>query len=79
MPHLWLNGHKMTDCSKFIEMQKMFHGNFMTIIEVQPIIEIQTVTTYVNVVGVNVIIKSKVTEKQVFKDREPKKAKNDAT
>jgi len=51
----------------------------MTIIEVQPIIEIQTVTTYVNVVGVNVIIKSKVTEKQVFKDREPKKAKNDAT
>jgi hypothetical protein len=30
----------------------------------------------VNVVDVNVTIKSKVNEEQVFKDRKPKKAKN---
>jgi hypothetical protein len=23
-----LNGHKITNCPKFTEMQKMFHGNF---------------------------------------------------
>ncbi len=32
-----LNGHKMTDCPKFIEMQKMFHGKFVTVVVVQPI------------------------------------------
>jgi hypothetical protein len=34
-----LNGYKMIDCAKFDEMQKMFHGKFVTIIEVQPIAE----------------------------------------
>ena len=34
-----LNGQKMIDCPKFIEMQKMFHGKSMTILEVQPIAE----------------------------------------
>jgi hypothetical protein len=29
-----LNGHKMTNCPKFVEMQKMFHGKFVAIIEV---------------------------------------------
>jgi hypothetical protein len=29
-----LNGHKMIDCAKFVEMQKMFHGKFVTIVEV---------------------------------------------
>jgi hypothetical protein len=33
-----LNGHKMTYCPKFIEMQKMFHGKFVTVIDVQPIV-----------------------------------------
>jgi hypothetical protein len=32
-----LNGNKMTNCPKFIEMQKMFHGKFVTIVDVQPI------------------------------------------
>ncbi len=32
-----LNGHKMTDCPKFIEMQKMFHGKFVIVVDVQPI------------------------------------------
>jgi hypothetical protein len=26
-----LNGHKMTNCPKFAEMQKMFHGKYVTI------------------------------------------------
>ncbi len=30
-----LNGHIMKDCPKFVEMQKMFHGKFVTIAEVQ--------------------------------------------
>ncbi len=44
-------------------MQKMFHGKSMAIAEVQHVVETQIVTTYVNVVDVNVTIGSKVTEK----------------
>ncbi len=44
-------------------MQKMFHGKSMAITEVQLVVETQIVTTYVNVVDVNVTIGSKVTEK----------------
>jgi len=29
-----LNGHKMTNCSKFAKMQKMFHGKYVVIREV---------------------------------------------
>ncbi len=36
------NGHKMIDCPKFAKKQKMFHGKFMAIVEVQPIVEAQT-------------------------------------
>jgi hypothetical protein len=54
----------------------MFHGKYVTIVEVQFVVEIQTVITYVNVVDVYVTKKSKAIEDHVFKDREPKKAKN---
>ncbi len=40
-------GHIMTNCLKLIEMQKMFHGIYVTIIEVQPIVEAQIDTTNV--------------------------------
>jgi hypothetical protein len=50
----------MTNCLKFIEMQKMFHGKSMTITEVQ-LVETQIVTTDVNVVDVNVTTISKAT------------------
>jgi ribosomal protein L24 len=66
----------MTNCPKFVEMQKMFHGKYVTITEVQPIVETQIVITDVNVVDVNVTRRNKVIEEQVFKDREPRKAKN---
>ncbi len=58
-----LNGHKMIDCPKFIEMQKMFHGKSIIVIEVQPVVEIQTITIDVNVVDVNVTTRSKSTKK----------------
>ncbi len=57
-----LNGHKMTNCPKFVEMQKMFHGKFVVVVEVQPIVETQTIIIDVNVVDVNVTTKSKATK-----------------
>ncbi len=29
-----LNGHKMIDCPKFVEIQKMFHGKYVVVVEV---------------------------------------------
>jgi hypothetical protein len=49
----------MMDCPKFIEMQKMFHGKFVTIVEVQLVAKTQTIIVDVNVVDVNVITRSK--------------------
>ncbi len=71
-----LNGHKMTDCPKFIEMQKMFCGKYVTIVEIQPVAKRQIVIIFVNVVDVNVTTRSKAIEEQVFKDRELRKTKN---
>jgi hypothetical protein len=66
----------MTNCPKFVEMQKMFHGKYVIITEVQLIVDTQTITSNVNVVDVNVTTKIKVTKEHVFKDREPRKAKS---
>jgi hypothetical protein len=52
----------MIDYPKFVEMQKIFHGKFMTIAKVQPIAETQIIITNVNVVDVNVTTRSKVIE-----------------
>jgi len=54
----------------------MFHGKYVTIAKVQPIVKIQTITTDVNVVDVNVTTRSKAIEEHVFKDGEPKKTKS---
>jgi hypothetical protein len=53
----------MIDCPKFIEMHKMFHGKFVRIIEVQSIVEIQTIIINFILVDVNVATRSKTTEK----------------
>ncbi len=72
-----LNGHNMTNCPKFVEMQKLFHGKCMVVVvEVQLVAETQKITIDVNVVDVNVTTRSKVIEEQVFKDRELRKAKS---
>ncbi len=47
----------------------MFHGKFMIVAEIQHVAETQIITTNVNVVDVNVTIRSKVIEEQEFKDR----------
>jgi len=41
----------------------MFHGKFVTIVEVQPIAKTQIIIAHVNVVDVNVTIRNKVIEK----------------
>jgi len=66
----------MIDFPKFVEMQKMFHGKSMIIGEVQPVVKTQIVIADVNVVDINITTRSKITKKQVFKDRKPRKAKN---
>ncbi len=57
-----LNGYKMTYCPKFIKMQKMFHGKFVKVTKVQPIVKTQIVTTNVSVMDVNVMTRSKATK-----------------
>ncbi len=64
----------MIDCTKFIEMQKMFHGKSVTIAEVQLVFETQIVIANVNVVDVNVTTINKIIKEYVFKDRKQRKA-----
>jgi uncharacterized protein YhfF len=54
----------------------MFHGKFVVIAEVQFVVKRQTIITNVNVVDVNVMTRNKVIEEHVFKNGEPRKAKN---
>jgi hypothetical protein len=49
----------MTNCPKFVEMQKMFHGKYVIITKVQPVVDTQTIISNVNVVDVNVTTKKK--------------------
>ncbi len=70
-----LNGHKMIDYPKFIKLQKMFHGKYVIVVKIQPIVETQTITTDVNVMDVNVTTRSTTTKKQVFKDKKTKENK----
>jgi len=66
----------MTNCPKFIEMQKMFHGKFVAVTKVRHIVQTQTVIVDLNVEDLNVTTRSKVIKEQVFKDRNPKKVKS---
>jgi hypothetical protein len=52
----------MTNCTKFAEMQEMFHGKSMTITKVQLVAKTQTIIMDVNVVDVNVTTRNKITE-----------------
>ncbi len=57
-------------------MQKMFHGKFVVIAKVQPIVEAQIVTINVNAIDVNVTTRSKAIEEHVFKDSKLRKVKS---
>jgi hypothetical protein len=70
-----LNGHKITNCPKFVEMQKMFHGKYVIIIKVQLIAEAKKIMADVNVANVKITTRSKVIKEHVFKDRKPRKTK----
>ncbi len=48
----------------------------MTIIEVQPVVETQTIIAIVKVVDVSVTTRSNVIEEQVFKDKKLRKTKS---
>ncbi len=49
----------------------------MTITELQQVVATQTIIIDVSVVDINVTTRSKAIEQQLFKDKEPRKAKND--
>ncbi len=53
----------MIDCPKFAKMHKMFHGKYVIVAEVQPIVKTQTIIADVNVMDVNATTRNKVTEK----------------
>jgi hypothetical protein len=67
----------MINCPRFIEMQKMFHGKFVTIVKVQHV-KIKIIIIDVTVVDVNVTTRNKANEEHVFKDRKLRKT-NSAT
>jgi hypothetical protein len=41
----------------------MFHGKYVIVVKIQPIVETQTITTDVNVMDVNVTTRSTTTKK----------------
>ncbi len=65
-----LNGHKMTDCPKFADVQKMFQGKNASISNGKVV-----VTANLNVVDVNVLTRRKIIKNQVFQEREPQNNK----
>ncbi len=68
--------HKITDCLKFNDMQNMFKNKGVKTIEKPFVVDPKVVNPLVHVMDLNMaIIKNKVTEEQVFKDREPIKKK----
>ncbi len=72
MPYLFSNGHKMMDCPKFVEMQKMFQGKYASNSQGKVVDEVKTIIVDVNVINVNVVTKSKITKYQVFQEKEPR-------
>jgi len=66
-------GHKLMNYPRFGEMQNMFKDKGST--KSKPVVEVKMVTASINMVDVNVTTRSKTSEEQMFKDREPRKNK----
>jgi hypothetical protein len=47
-PICGLNGHKITDCPKFVEMQKMFQGKNAPNTNGKSIVNVKIITTIMN-------------------------------
>jgi hypothetical protein len=58
-----LNGHKMMDCPKFANMQKMFQRKNASNSEGKAIVEVETINANVNSIDVNVTTRSRIIEK----------------
>jgi hypothetical protein len=56
----------MTNCPKFVEMQKMFKGKMHQSLDGKVVANVKILTIDINVVDVNVVTKSKIIEEQVF-------------
>jgi hypothetical protein len=68
--------HITTNCPKFNDMYNMFKNKGMKTTEKPYVVEPKVVNPLVHVVDVNMAItKNKVTEEQMFKDKEPIKKK----
>jgi hypothetical protein len=65
-------GHKIVDYPKYNDMQNMFKSKGMKPIKKQAMVEPKVSNPSIHMVDVNMAItKSKVTNEQVFKDKEP--------
>jgi hypothetical protein len=69
------NGHKMIDCPKFAKMQNMSQGKNISILDGNAIVNVKTITIEVDVLHVNVAIRSRIIDKQVLQEKEPRKNK----
>jgi hypothetical protein len=67
-------GHKNIDCPKYNDMQNMFKNKGVKIIEKQIVVKPKVANPLVHIVDVNMAnTRTKITEEQVFKDKEPKR------
>jgi hypothetical protein len=57
-----LNGHKITNCPKFVEMQKMFQGKNASNLDKKMVSKVNIIIVNVNVIDVNVVIRSRITK-----------------
>jgi hypothetical protein len=57
-----LNGHKITNCPKFVEMQKMFQGKNASNLDKKMVSKVNIIIVNVNVIDVNVAIRSRITK-----------------
>jgi hypothetical protein len=56
----------MTDCPKFVDMQKMFQGKNASNSNGKMLVDVKILTAIVNAIDVNVPTQSKIIKKQVF-------------
>ncbi len=69
-------GHKIINCPKYNDMHNMFKNKGVKTTKKQAMVEPKVANPSIHIVDVNMAItKSKVIEKQVFKNREPFKKK----
>ncbi len=70
-------GHKIINCPKYNDMQNMFKNKGLKTTEKPYVVEPKVTNPSIHIMDVNMAItRSRVTEKQMFKDSEPIKKKS---